>query len=1038
MCYSLGVILLAVLYGRKATSEDVHQYLTKTRYEELDDMIDTNIRNQMLPESLSTVSELAYDCLKEQPDQPFTYRRFHQIFEKLKEASEVQWKHENVFCLQYLMLYGMKARIEDVKHYLAHKELDDRMIDSNLRKQMHPESLSIVLETTYDCLKEQPDKQRPEIVKSLKDAFDIQWKHENHVLMENFAYLKIPLTRIRLATNDFANTYIKSDIYDDVYKAELKDIDRESVLTVKGENKGDQPAKKTIIIKRHNKYYNQTTKDFFAKIEMHSSRKHPNLLSFLGFCDEDSEMILVFECSFKETLVDYLGSTSNRTNLTWEKRIRIGLDIAHGLKYLHNMEAKPSMIFHDILSANVFLDENWTAKIAGFRLSEFNPYPPFSGRASEKLVVDDTYSLGVVLFEILTGKLASDKIYNDGKFNGFASMVRRHLNVGNLKNIVDPRILNEAQEFNSTLNKGLNQDSFVTFSKVASQCVVEHPSERPTLEAVIKSLEKSLHFQVQEKSKNLEAKIADFGLSKVHSGNEHGSTINTTTTIAGTEVYLDPEYAKTGRLKKASDIYSLGVVLFEIFSGRLAYDHTYMEENNKGLAPIAQRHFENGTLKQILDSRMLVEVYELGLTLKVRPDHDSLDSFSKIAYQCLERNQDNRPTIEVVINDLKQALQFQENRMRTLKISLEQIQLAIENFSDDKCIMRGGYGMLYEGTVQDDNMHKGVIVKRFTGHGHALFLKEFEVLFKYNHENIIGLVSYCREMNEKIILYEHASRGCLDRYLKDNCLSWTKRLKICINIAKGLEFLHEGGDEQDVVIHRDIRSSNILLTEDWKAKICGFECALTYPTHQKIEYVIDNVEGSLGYSDPLFQETHTLTKESDIYSLGVILFEVLCGRLACPADVRDHGTLLDVLVKSHYEAARLDEIVFEGIKKQIVLKSFVTFKKIAFQCLSEKREERPTTGDVVVQLQKALEFQEAYEIRKAKLDRTYEEILHEFSRSPEIYSTMRKKDIYNILSKGILLEDDKLLINETTWDLEQSASYIEDIPNYHDKSKNET
>ncbi|KAK1437475.1 hypothetical protein QVD17_03266 [Tagetes erecta] len=266
---------------------------------------------------------------------------------------------------------------------------------------------------------------------------------------------------------------------------------------------------------------------------------------------------------------------------------------------------------------------------------------------------------------------------------------------------------------------------------------------------------------------------------------------------------------------------------------------------------------------------------------------------------------------------------------------------------------------------------------------------------------------YCKEMDEKIIVYDHAPKGSLDRYMKDTDLSWTKRLKICIDIAKGLKFLHEGDIGQDVVIHRDLKSSNILLTDDWKAKICGFEHALTYPTNQETEYVIDSFEGSHGYSDPLFQKTRTLTKESDIYSFGVILFEILCGRLACPQDEGDEGPLLDVLVKSQYEG--LENLVFEGIKKHVVLKSFSTFRKIAFQCLQEKREERPAAVDVVVQLKQALEYQEAYEIRKAKLDRTNEELLHELSSCPEINSTMRKTKIYNILSKGFLFEDDKPL-----------------------------
>ncbi|KAL8223146.1 hypothetical protein R6Q57_020545 [Mikania cordata] len=392
--------------------------------------------------------------------------------------------------------------------------------------------------------------------------------------------------------------------------------------------------------------------------------------------------------------------------------------------------------------------------------------------------------------------------------------------------------------------------------------------------------------------KNWEAKIADFGLSKVHHGNQRVSTL-ITNTLAGTEFYLDPEYARTGRLKKASDIYSLGVVLFEIFSGKLAYDSYYISKNEKGLAAIARNHFKKGKLKYLLDPKIMDEAHELGFTGKVEPDHDSLDVFSRIAYQCVAKTQVERPSIKVVIKELEKALHFQENQIKTLKFSLEHIREGVENFSGDNCIMRGGYGMLYKGKVQYNNRKRTVFVKRFNHDNDTrlswehYFLKEFEVLFKYKHENIIGLVGYCKEIDERIIVYEYASKGCLDRYLNDARLSWIKRLKICIDIANGLKFLHGGGVGQDIVIHRDIKSSNILLNNDWEAKICGFEHAITHPSNENIEYVITNFEGSPGYSDPLFLEAHFLTKESDIYSLGVVLFEMLCGRLACPENFKD-------------------------------------------------------------------------------------------------------------------------------------------------------
>ncbi|KAK9050844.1 hypothetical protein SSX86_030187 [Deinandra increscens subsp. villosa] len=508
---------------------------------------------------------------------------------------------------------------------------------------------------------------------------------------------------------------------------------------------------------------------------------------------------------------------------------------------------------------------------------------------------------------------------------------------------------------------------------------------------------------------NWVAKIADFGLSKLHRTYQQGSTLFTNN-IAGTKVYLDPEYLSTGKLKTKSDIYSFGVVMFEIMCGKLAYDKTY---NEGGLPSVARHCFNEGTLEKLVDPRITEDDENIYL-MNGGINQDSLDTFSKTAYQCLAKTQSERPTIEVIIKELEKALNFQvrisfqdKNWKDNLHISLQAIKLGTQNFSDCNCIGEGRFWKLYEGELTHANRCSDVFVKRWDAtsrQGHIQFVREYEALLKYKHKNIIGLVGYCNEMNEKIIVYDHASKGRLNKHLANPSLTWIKRLKICIDVANGLEFLHTSDvKEEDSMVHRDIKSSSILLDDDWSAKISNLELSAVEVAFENFEHVDDEISYSLGYVDPYAYEGF-LTQYSDIYSLGVILLEILCGRLAWTEGCVDNSQSLGPLaLRRRDKNGKLDDqMIFDGIKEQMVPESLYIFQTIAFDCLKDDPEDRPSISEVVKQLNKALKFQEDHEIWEPKLPIDYKQII-QWSKAPNILDTEMKKNIYDMFCKGILL-----------------------------------
>ncbi|XP_076911810.1 receptor-like protein kinase HERK 1 [Bidens hawaiensis] len=260
-------------------------------------------------------------------------------------------------------------------------------------------------------------------------------------------------------------------------------------------------------------------------------------------------------------------------------------------------------------------------------------------------------------------------------------------------------------------------------------------------------------------------------------------------------------------------------------------------------------------------------------------------------------------------------------QFKDLKIWLDVIKIATNNFADESCIGRGGFGSVYKGKIGNHSM---VALKR------SIRTRRYRVLEG----------GFCDDSGEKILMYPYAANESLDKHLNNDKLRWIERLKICIGAAQGLAYLHQAVGSQQRVLHRDIKSSNILLDEDWNAKISDFGLFKLGPANQKYTFLVSKAVGTLGYCDPLYVETRFLTKESDVYSFGVVLFEVFCGRF-CVGNEDDTHPYLIKLARKSYEHNSIKEIVYGNLKEEIKADSLHVFATIAYKCLNRDHEDAP-------------------------------------------------------------------------------------------------
>ncbi|XP_031119272.1 receptor-like protein kinase FERONIA isoform X1 [Ipomoea triloba] len=300
------------------------------------------------------------------------------------------------------------------------------------------------------------------------------------------------------------------------------------------------------------------------------------------------------------------------------------------------------------------------------------------------------------------------------------------------------------------------------------------------------------------------------------------------------------------------------------------------------------------------------------------------------------------------------------------EFSFEEIQLSTNNFSPEFLIGSGGYGKVYRGSI--DGGATTVAIKRLkeeSRQGEKEFWTEIKMLSKLRNEHLVSLIGFCNEGKERVLVYEYMPRGTLADHLHkfdrlgngNHPLSWERRLKILIGAAQGLHYLHTS-QSQHKAIHRDVKSSNILLDESWVAKVSDFGLSKMGPGNESFTHVSTDVKGTYGYLDPEYFLTHRLTTKSDVYGFGVVLLEVLTGRPALDRRLVERHHNLATWAIDSMRKGEVNDIVDCSLAGQISQTCLKVLAEIAEKCLERQPHERPDMADVLTKLELVLALQQ--------------------------------------------------------------------------------
>ncbi|KAL3716460.1 hypothetical protein ACJRO7_008113 [Eucalyptus globulus] len=286
--------------------------------------------------------------------------------------------------------------------------------------------------------------------------------------------------------------------------------------------------------------------------------------------------------------------------------------------------------------------------------------------------------------------------------------------------------------------------------------------------------------------------------------------------------------------------------------------------------------------------------------------------------------------------------------------SLKELKKATSNFSRDRFLGSGGFGEVYRGELPDGTLVAIKSAKVGNTKSTQQVLNEVGILSQVNHKNLVKPLGCCIEADVPLMVYEYIANGTLHDHLhgkRSTFLDWMTRLKIALQTAEALTYLHSAA--YTPIYHRDVKSTNILLDNDFNVKVADF--GLSRFAQPGLSHVSTCAQGTLGYLDPEYYRNYQLTDKSDVYSFGIVLLELLTSQKAIDFTRNEDDVNLAIFVSQRAKNGDLMGVIDRKLlvtePSTDILNSVKLFSELAFACLGDKKQDRPSMNDVVKELQ---------------------------------------------------------------------------------------